>query len=69
MTQKQMVLNELSQRHVLTADDALVELGIVHLAAHIAKLRREGWDIETTMRNQVNKSGQYAEYRLDTKGG
>jgi hypothetical protein len=63
MTQTQTVLNHLTNNRKLTSIEAIGLYGITRLAAVIHTLKSQGLDVETTMKNGVNKT-QYAQYAL-----
>jgi hypothetical protein len=59
-TQKRMIINHLRGNGDITPKDALELFGCFRLAARIAELRKEGWDISTFLTRQG-----YALYRLN----
>jgi|TARA_R110002074_G_scaffold198790_1_gene366463 hypothetical protein len=63
MTQKQTVLNHLTNNRKLTSIEAIGLYGITRLAAVVYDLKKQGLEVETTMKNGVN-STQYAQYSL-----
>jgi len=58
-----MILNHLSSGRRITAIDALNKFHCFRLAARIADLRNEGWDIRTKM-IETQGGSKVAEYRL-----
>ena len=63
MSPQEKSVYEYMRRHgVITAADAVRELGVYRLAARIADLRRRGVDIEATLVSRCDK--RWAEYRL-----
>ena len=63
MTQTQTVLNHLTNNRKLTSIEAIGLYGITRLAAVVYDLKKQGLEVETTMKNGVN-STQYAQYSL-----
>lgn len=63
MCQKDRVLNHLKSGKTITPMEALIEYGTMSLQYHIYKLREEGYDIRTTMRQSLNKK-RFAEYKM-----
>jgi hypothetical protein len=63
MTQKQTVLNHLTNNRKLTSIEAIGLYGITRLAAVVYDLKKQGLEVETTMKNGVNNT-QYAQYSL-----
>ena len=63
MTQTQTVLNHLTNNRKLTSIEAIGLYGITRLAAVVYDLKKQGLEVETTMKNGVNNT-QYAQYSL-----
>ena len=69
MTQRGLILTHLRTGATITPYEALVDYGIMRLAARISDLRYDGYNITTTMRNGKPRMGRptrYAEYHLTT---
>ena len=67
-SQKNMILRALKDGRAITQNDAFAWFACTRLAARIADLRREGYNITTTMVNGKNRFGAYerhAQYRLE----
>ncbi len=65
MSQEQQILNHLKLGEGITPIDALQKFGCFRLAARIADLRKDGWDIHTEMVERGDK--RWAEYHLLSK--
>lgn len=65
LTQCQMILNHMQTKGAITPIDALTLYGCMRLAARIADLRREGYEIETEIRE--TPTSRYAAYKLSTE--
>jgi len=63
MSQAQVVLNHLTNNRKLTSIEAIGLYGITRLAAVVHNIKKSGVDVDTTMKDGVNKT-QYAEYSL-----
>lgn len=66
MTQVQRILKYLDDFGSINPMQALMDLGIMRLAARIADIRRSGIQIDRTIVNGVNRYGEtvhFAEYR------
>jgi len=63
MSQAQTVLNHLTNNRKLTSIEAIGLYGITRLAAVVHNIKKSGVDVDTTMKDGVNKT-QYAEYSL-----
>jgi hypothetical protein len=61
-TQKQNILNHLKEGYGITPIDALEKFGCFRLAAVIFNLKKDGYDIKTTIRKMGNK--KFAIYGL-----
>ena len=66
MNQKQRVLSHLMERGFITNGYAWANLSVGRLSDVILKLRADGHNIETVMRDGVNQYGEYkfGEYHL-----
>ena len=62
ISQTKDILNHLAAGERLTAIDALKQFHCFRLAARIADLRNDGWDIRTKMIE--NNGKRLAEYRM-----
>ncbi len=58
MSQKDRVLQYLKQGKVLNRLNAWDELGVIEAPARISELRHEGHDIQTTMKQVLNRYGE-----------
>lgn len=67
MSQKDWVLHQLQSGRFLSAMEAVVEKGILRLAAIICALRKAGYQIETLLFPRQNEPGKFAKYRLLTE--
>jgi hypothetical protein len=66
MTQKQRILKYLDDFGSISPQEAMVDLGILRLAARISELVKAGEHIETVMTDGFNRYGQrirFARYR------
>jgi len=63
MSQAITVLNHLTNNRKLTSIEAIGLYGITRLAAVVHNIKKDGYEIDTTMKDGVNKT-QYAEYSL-----
>lgn len=66
MTQKQRILKYLDDFGSISPQEAMVDLGILRLAARISELVKAGEPIETVMTDGFNRYGQrirFARYR------
>ena len=63
MTQTKTVINHLTNNRKITSIEAIGLYGITRLAAVVFLLRKSGIQVNTTMKDGVNKT-QYAEYSL-----
>lgn len=57
MTDAQWILGELQKGRELSNRDILMERGCMNGKARVAELRKDGHDIETTMRPGKRKNG------------
>lgn len=67
MTQCQKILEYLKEYGSITPLDALKEFGCMRLAARIADLIHQGYQIDSNIENSINRSGEkvhYARYTL-----
>lgn len=67
MTQKDIVLDHLTNVGALTTFEAFTEYGITRLPSRICELRQEGHEIVgkyKTKRNRYGKPVSFCEYRL-----
>lgn len=58
MSQKDRVLQYLKQGKVLTRLNAWDELGVIETPARIHELRSEGYDIQSTRKQVLNRYGE-----------
>jgi len=58
MSQKDRVLQYLKQGKVLNRLNAWDELGVIETPARISELRHEGHDIQTNMKQVLNRYGE-----------
>jgi hypothetical protein len=58
MSQKDRVLQYLKQGKVLNRLNAWDELGVIETPARISELRHEGHDIQTAMKQVLNRYGE-----------
>ena len=58
MSQKDLVLQYLKKGKVLNRLNAWDELGVIETPARISELRHEGHDIQTTMKQVLNRYGE-----------
>jgi hypothetical protein len=68
LTQKQKVLRHLKEIGEITPLQAFFDYSIMRLAAHIFKLKEDGYNIDTKMLKSKNKFGEpvrYAQYKLN----
>ena len=66
-SQREMILNHLTNRHRITSMEAFNYYGITRLSAIIFNLRHEGYGIKSTICYGVNRFGNdchYTEYSL-----
>ena len=66
-TQCQRLLSYIDQEGSISTMQAIVELGIVNPSARIEELRKDGYEIVTTMtkgRNRFNEPCRYAVYSI-----
>lgn len=63
MTQEQKVLKYLETGRTLTPLEALYTIGTFSLPYHIFNLRKKGFNIRTTLRQDVNGK-RYAKYQM-----
>lgn len=69
--QTELVLMYLEQYGTITPVDAMREFGIMRLASRISDLKRAGFNIQSRMKQSVNRFGKpvhYAEYYVPTEG-
>lgn len=62
-TQKETVLEYMKKHREMTSIQAIKKYGITRLAAHINRLRNDGYKIDTV--RVQNAKGQHALYRLN----
>lgn len=69
MSQTEKILYHLSSGHTITPLEALESFGCFRLASRISDLKREGYDIITTIKEKYTDEGvkRYAEYKLRTQ--
>ena len=67
LTQKELVLKHLEENKKINPLEALNLYGSFRLGAIIFTLRKEGYDIETKMKNNGVKKNHFAEYHLTEK--
>lgn len=60
MTQNEVILRHLREYGQITSMDAIMRYGCTRLAARIAELKKDGYDIES----EKPKGKNYAVYRL-----
>lgn len=68
MTQSDMILQYMRECKSITPLEAIREFGCLRLAARIADLERNGWQIRHEREHNVNRYGkrvQYARYFLE----
>ena len=68
MTQKQMILQHMKETGSITPGTALEEYGCFRLAARIADLKADGYNIKTYRVSTLNKFGEkvrFAKYVLE----
>lgn len=71
MTDKAWILAQLKTGRKLTTWDCIVERGCTRAPARINELRREGYNITTTMRSGTDRNGEpcfYGVYELRGAG-
>lgn len=67
LTQKQLIINYITDFGSITPLDAFYDLGITKLATRVSELKREGYRFVTesvTSKNRYGKSVTYSRYRL-----
>lgn len=67
VSQKQMVLDYITEFGSITPIDAFRDLGVTRLAAKIFELKKDGHDIEKVIETGKNRFGnrtRYARYRF-----
>lgn len=67
-SQKAMILRALKDGRAITQNDAFAWFACTRLAARIADLRKEGYNIETVMvkgKNRFGASVRHAGYKLE----
>lgn len=62
MSQWELVLAYIKARGSITALDAVIDLGIIDLAARIRDLRKKGFNILSTKERGVNRFGVKCDY-------
>lgn len=70
ITKKQRVANAIESHGSITPFYAVNELGEFRLAAKINSLKKDGWEIKTTMERGINKFKEpirYAKYHFISK--
>ena len=68
MTQTDMIVKYMREVGSITPLDAMREFGCMRLAARIADMEREGWQIRHERVQSVNRYGkcvQYAKYSIE----
>ena len=71
-TQCARMLNYIDEHGSISTMEAILELGIVNPSARIAELKKDGWEIEMTMKNGRNRFDEpcrYAVYTIKEDGG
>lgn len=66
MTQKEMIIRHLKYNKTISPITALEDYGVYRLAAIINKLRKDGYDISTTLIPHINRFGEMHRYALYT---
>lgn len=67
MNQKSMILRYMADNGSITPVDAMREFGCMRLAARIADIKADGYEIVKAMENSTNRYGdavRYARYSL-----
>ena len=64
MNQKQLVLDYLWKGKKISARKAIAYFNIIRLSAIIYYLKKDGIEIETERKDNLNGKGQYVEYYL-----
>jgi len=62
-TQQRLVIEQLLKGKKLTSKKAIVYFNIMRLASVITALKKEGWEIQTEYRANIN-GGRYAVYSM-----
>lgn len=62
MTQNSRVLRHLRDYGSITSLEAMSEYGIMRLASRVCELRRQGYDIQSTMETGENRYGEKMSY-------
>lgn len=62
MTQNSRVLRHLRDYGSITSLEAMSEYGIMRLASRVCELRRQGYDIQSTMETGENRYGEKTSY-------
>lgn len=62
MTQNSRVLRHLRDYGSITSQEAMSEYGIMRLASRVCELRRQGYDIQSTMETGENRYGEKTSY-------
>ena len=68
MNDKTWILDELQKGRELSNRDILIERGCMNGKARIAELRKDGHDIQTTMRPGKRKNGDSCRYAVYSMG-
>jgi hypothetical protein len=63
MSQVKTVINHLNNNRKITSIEAIGLYGITRLAAVVHSIKKSGVEVDTTMKDGVNKT-KYAEYSL-----
>lgn len=61
-SQKQMVLDYISEFGSITPLDAFKDLGVTRLSAVVFDLREEGYDIDKVIEKGMNRFGNHTRY-------
>lgn len=72
MTQKEMVIQYITDFGSITPLEALADLGIMRLASRVSDLKRDGHKIKKTMVKSKNRFGKiihYAKYEKENENG
>lgn len=67
MTQQQKIIEHLEKYGSITPWEAMTEYGIMRLASRVLELKKQGYDIETTIEYSINRDNKvchFAKYFL-----